>query len=273
LKPEGWFKQNLSEEQFEEFQAKIKAMREQGIPPQEMRQNVQKLLEEYGIDPSQQRPPHPGRHQLHGWLRNNLNEEQRQKVQDKLEELHEQDASREEVHAAIKTLVAEFGLELPEPGPGDRALFENLTPQQRQEMRQKRHELFQSGGTPEEVHQEMQKLLDQYSRLNNPNPEGNIEQEPEVEEDGLAIRNYPNPFNPVTTFEYKLTEPARISLKIYNISGQLIRDLVSTYKQTGTYTVHWDGHSNNGQQVPSGVYFIQLTAGEESRSERIVLMK
>jgi hypothetical protein len=300
--PKQTWEDQLSNEQRANIRQKRKELAEAGASRQEIHEQIQSMLKEYGIEApefpmrsgrrgprmfqrlhgqrgfgffgrAQQKPPHPERRPLHGWLRDNLSEEQLQQVKDKREELHKQGASREEIHAAIKSLVADFGLELPEPGPRDGRLRGNLTPQQREELRQKRHELFQSGATPEEIHQEMQKLIEKYTSENDSMTGEQQSQQIKELEDELRLYTYPNPFNPHTTLEFEIQDPAHVSMKIYNISGQLVDVLMDTYQQAGIHLVNWNGLNRNGQQVPSGVYFVQLNAGNENRTERIVLMK
>jgi hypothetical protein len=87
--------------------------------------------------------------------------------------------------------------------------------------------------------------------------------------------NYPNPFNPTTTVRYSIAERGRVTLKIYNASGQLVRSLVDeeqTPRAEGFVAV-WDGTDNRGQRVASGVYFYRLTANEYSSTKKMVLIK
>jgi hypothetical protein len=88
-------------------------------------------------------------------------------------------------------------------------------------------------------------------------------------------QNYPNPFNPTTTIRYSIKEVAHVTLKIYNVAGQLVRTLVNERqnpKQEG-YSVHWNGRTGSGQPVSSGVYFYRLKAGDFEKTRKMVLMK
>jgi flagellar hook assembly protein FlgD len=91
--------------------------------------------------------------------------------------------------------------------------------------------------------------------------------------DNFRVHTYPNPFNPETTILYTLKSPVQIILRIYDVQGQLVRGLVNDYQQPGNYSVRWDGLNQNGIQIPSGIYFLRIHAGDESLSQRLVMMK
>jgi len=87
-------------------------------------------------------------------------------------------------------------------------------------------------------------------------------------------QNYPNPFNPQTTIEFTLKDLAPVSVKIYNVRGQLVRTLVDETRAPGiTHTVTWDGQNNSGQQVSSGVYFYKLVTKSFTQTKKMVLLK
>lgn len=73
-------------------------------------------------------------------------------------------------------------------------------------------------------------------------------------------QNYPNPFNPETTIRYALPTNAEVSIKIYDITGKLVRELDSRYKQAGEHSIKWDGRNNEGIRVASGIYLYRLEA-------------
>ena len=92
---------------------------------------------------------------------------------------------------------------------------------------------------------------------------------------GLS-QNYPNPFNPVAVIEFTIGNDhpgSHITLKIYNIAGQLVKTLVDQEKTPGTYTVTWDGRNNANEEVASGVYFYELKSNNLRESKRMVLIK
>jgi hypothetical protein len=89
-----------------------------------------------------------------------------------------------------------------------------------------------------------------------------------VSEEVVLEQNYPNPFNPTTSISYALPRDMKVSLKVYNLNGQVVATLVNGYQPAGRHEV-----SFNASRLPSGNYFTVLQAGEEKHVRRIVLMK
>lgn len=81
-------------------------------------------------------------------------------------------------------------------------------------------------------------------------------------------QNYPNPFNPVTTINYSLDKPGKVSIKVYDVTGRLVSELVNENKSAGNYSIPWDATS-----VSSGVYFYRLEALGETLSKSLTLIK
>ena len=87
-------------------------------------------------------------------------------------------------------------------------------------------------------------------------------------------QNYPNPFNPETTIPYALNSDAIVSLTIYNIAGQVVRKLVDGEAlAAGQYQAVWDGRSESGTSVASGMYFYLLHAGDFVAKRKMVLLR
>ncbi len=85
---------------------------------------------------------------------------------------------------------------------------------------------------------------------------------------GHLSANYPNPFNPSTTINYSIPKQSYVILKVYDILGKEIANLVNEEKPAGTYELNW-----NAVNLPSGVYFYQLKAGEFNQTKKMILMK
>jgi M6 family metalloprotease-like protein len=84
---------------------------------------------------------------------------------------------------------------------------------------------------------------------------------------------YPNPFNPETTIRYELAARSHVSLRVYDVSGAVVRTLVDESKAAGSYTLTWNGRDNHGSPVSSGVYFYRITAGSFSDVRKMTLLK
>jgi len=93
-------------------------------------------------------------------------------------------------------------------------------------------------------------------------------QEPEIPTNYALKQNFPNPFNPVTKIQYNLPEDTRVSLVVYNVNGQKIRELVNDFKPAGSYTVTFDAKG-----LASGVYFYKIQAGKFTDVKRMLLIK
>lgn len=85
--------------------------------------------------------------------------------------------------------------------------------------------------------------------------------------------SYPNPFNQETLIKYQIPLSTRVTLKIYNIAGQLVKTLLDEAKASGCYEVSWSGKDENGNPVSSGIYFCKMVSGQFSEVKKIVLLK
>ncbi|RMH68790.1 MAG: T9SS C-terminal target domain-containing protein [Gemmatimonadetes bacterium] len=89
----------------------------------------------------------------------------------------------------------------------------------------------------------------------------------------LSLSNFPNPFNPRTTIRYHLPQTGQVTLRIYDLSGRLIRTVVDQPQAPGEYSVLWDGTDDQQQVVESGVYFYRLQTDHESITASMVLLR
>ncbi|MDZ7330959.1 MAG: T9SS type A sorting domain-containing protein [candidate division KSB1 bacterium] len=86
-------------------------------------------------------------------------------------------------------------------------------------------------------------------------------------------QNYPNPFNPETAINFSLKEAGKVTLKIYNLQGQLVRTLVDEEKLAGSYSVMWNGTADNGAKLASGIYYYTLKVNGFEASKKLALIK
>jgi len=91
-------------------------------------------------------------------------------------------------------------------------------------------------------------------------------------------QNFPNPFNPETWLPYELASDAPVVISIYNIKGELVRELnlgeqEADYYVTKSKAAHWDGRNYCGEKIASGVYFYRLQAGKFNAIRRMVILK
>jgi len=86
-------------------------------------------------------------------------------------------------------------------------------------------------------------------------------------------QNYPNPFNPTTNIHFEIPQQHDIKIVIYNMLGQIVRRLTDETFRAGRHVVKWDGQSDFGFQVPSGMYIYRIKAGEFMDAKKMVLIK
>jgi len=87
------------------------------------------------------------------------------------------------------------------------------------------------------------------------------------------LANYPNPFNPETKIQFGIPESQDVHLAIYDVLGRKIRDLMNSHLPAGRYDVIWNGISDSGQKVSSGVYFYILFSGNQRLVKKMILSK
>ena len=100
----------------------------------------------------------------------------------------------------------------------------------------------------------------------------------EIPAETALLNNYPNPFNPETWIPYHLSEDADVKLTIYDVNGEVVRDIDVGHQTAAKYdtrskAIYWDGRNRFGEQVASGVYFYHLQAGDFSGTRKMVILK
>jgi len=85
--------------------------------------------------------------------------------------------------------------------------------------------------------------------------------------------NYPNPFNPETSISYSISKPTRMSLNVYNIKGQLVKQLKDGMESPGNHKLVWNGRDESGRPVSSGIYYYRFVTEDYSQTMKMVLLK
>jgi photosystem II stability/assembly factor-like uncharacterized protein len=97
---------------------------------------------------------------------------------------------------------------------------------------------------------------------------GVSKEEIKLPKDFILSQNYPNPFNPGTIISYSLPSSSNIKVIVYNSLGQTIKTLESGYKTAGNYSIYF-----NASNLPSGIYFYKLEAGQFTQTKKMILLK
>lgn len=91
--------------------------------------------------------------------------------------------------------------------------------------------------------------------------------------DFTLSQNFPNPFNAFTRITYYLPVSTQVSLKIFNIQGQLVRTLIDEIQIQGSHAVVWDGLADDGSVLATGIYVCQLHCMGMVKTRKMVLLK
>ena len=94
-----------------------------------------------------------------------------------------------------------------------------------------------------------------------------------VPEDFYLYQNYPNPFNPQTTIRFNLARPVQARIIVYNVLGQRVKTLADKMFNAGIHNIVWEGRSDFGHQVSSGLYFYKIEAGNYVQTRKCLLLR
>ena len=95
----------------------------------------------------------------------------------------------------------------------------------------------------------------------------------QVIESFKIFQNYPNPFNPSTTITYQIPNYSNVRVNIYDLNGQLIKELLNENQSAGEYRIMWDGTNQSNLKVASGVYIYSVRCNESLLSKQMILLK
>mgnify|MGYP003827111481 CR=1 FL=1 len=90
----------------------------------------------------------------------------------------------------------------------------------------------------------------------------------------IAIsQNYPNPFNPETQISFYVPAPGVVAIQVFDISGQLIKELHSGWTEAGIHNLRWDGRDSRNISVAGGVYIYKLQMNETILAKKMIILK
>ncbi len=94
-----------------------------------------------------------------------------------------------------------------------------------------------------------------------------------IPEQFILYPNYPNPFNPVTTIRYDLSNESFVDITIYDMLGNVVNNLVNTSQSYGYKSIQWNATNNQGEPVSAGVYLYKIQAGNFVDTKKMILLK
>ncbi len=106
-----------------------------------------------------------------------------------------------------------------------------------------------------------------------PNTPTGIGQEAEIPTEFALGQNYPNPFNPATMINFSLPLEVYVSIKIYDMLGREVKTLLAEIKESGFYSIKWNGDNGNGEVVAAGSYIYRITAGSFIQTKKMIFLK
>ncbi|KAA3606482.1 MAG: T9SS C-terminal target domain-containing protein, partial [Calditrichaeota bacterium] len=91
--------------------------------------------------------------------------------------------------------------------------------------------------------------------------------------DYVLAQNFPNPFNPSTTINFQIAKEQTVKLEVYNLNGEIVKELVNEKMSQGSHKAVWNGTDNFGKTVSSGTYFYKISAGTFTQTNKMILLK
>ena len=85
--------------------------------------------------------------------------------------------------------------------------------------------------------------------------------------------NYPNPFNPTTNFYIDMPEAGNLIVRVFDVNGRLVNELINTQVVAGRINSRWSGKNSFGTMSPTGIYFLQVEAGSNYHVQKLALVK
>lgn len=101
----------------------------------------------------------------------------------------------------------------------------------------------------------------------------NSENEDTYEEKSFSLSTYPNPFNPDVSIKLYIPEKTQLEINIYNIRGQLVKTIFSDEIEEGHHEFLWNGKTNTGNMVSTGIYLLKCVSGNEQYYKKMLMIK
>ena len=95
-----------------------------------------------------------------------------------------------------------------------------------------------------------------------------IDEQQDIPKEYALFNNYPNPFNPTTEISYEIPDAGNVNLTVYNVAGEVVKELVNKYNDVGRYSITF-----NANNLSSGIYFYRLQAKNYAEVKKMVLTK
>ena len=94
-----------------------------------------------------------------------------------------------------------------------------------------------------------------------------------IPEEFYVSNNYPNPFNPVTSFYIDVPDAGNLFVAVYDVNGRLVNELINTQVVAGRVQGRWSGKSELGAMSPTGIYFLKVETGTNYHVQKLALVK
>jgi Spy/CpxP family protein refolding chaperone len=221
-----------------------------------------------------------GRDHQRALFRSELTEEQQTELHEMIRTLRDEGAGHEAVRDSVHAKFEEWGIDTPDfPAfPKFHGVADPLTDEQRTELDALMKQARENGKSANEIHEAVRAKLDEWGieplGEHGPRPpRGEHPRQPDHFSGPIRGMNHPNPFHPETVSGYTLKEAGNITVSIFNAQGERVREFDAGYQQAGPFQIIWDGKSDSGKNVPSGMYVYKIQAGNEEFTGRMLMMK
>jgi len=266
------FWSELTEAQQTELHELMLTMRDDGASREEIRDAVHAQLEEWGVE----LPEHPNVIDRFG---DQLNDEQKDELEALIQTMKDEGAGHKAIRDALHAQLKEWGVDIPtrKEHRQFRGFGHQLNEAQREELRAIADPMKEDGASRQEIRDAIHAKLNEWG-IECPEGHGSRQGRGENRHPRGSNRtnrgaNHPNPFNPETTITYDLQQPGNVTVSIFNAQGQLVRSLDAGHQQAGPFQLKWNGKSDAGVTVPSGMNVYKIQAGSEEFSGRMLMMK